>query len=116
MPADQSSDRMEQRLVVLCTSHCHLRSVILSGANEKAVVSNIDHSYNEFARLNGSGPCWEATMPRDTLVVSSRREGQRGIHTSGCESLIGSKASCLESPRLKGGILTNGERALSISG
>jgi len=51
-------------------------------------------SYNDLAGRNGSGLCGDATMPRDSLVV----------------------VSMPENPRPKGGMLTNGERPLSISG
>jgi len=52
-----------------------------------------------------AGSCRDATMPRDNLAGASAL--LKNPHRIG-------RPRCLENPRPKGGMLTNGERQLSI--
>src|SRR5579862_8036990 len=66
-------------------------------------------SYNDLPGETEAGLCRKATMPRDNRVGSSSRcLAARHALLSRC-SLTGD--SCLENPRPKGGILTNGNVA-----
>ena len=63
-----------------------------------------------------SGHCGDATMPKDGGLIETMNGGG-GIASALLQNphRIG-RPRCLENPRPKGGILTNGERPRSISG
>src|SRR5580700_3357065 len=74
-------------------------------------------SYNDFSGRNGSGHCGDATMPRDYPggLIETMNGGVRA-RSCAAQPPSDRKTPCLENPRPKGGILTNGERRFSISG